>query len=194
MHNISRVPFRDHIITDTPMRLRWGDWRTNQIIQVHVRPAAEYEDRRAEMLASGQGAPGQMPAHYSLDKGMRDTALGLLRHRGRSEAQKQVIYLAALMETLLTAPCPILRTDLIRKVYQEVRQLSTRLGVSFTSREARFLPPIHDDARQPHFLAQRVAQIDNLQTFYGTLMDLAQERYNTLSKMYIIYFPKKAGL
>jgi hypothetical protein len=118
-----------HVITDSPMRLRWGDWRTNQIIQVHVRPAAQYEDQRAEMLAAGQGMPGQMPAHYSLDKGLRDTALALLRHRHRPEAQKQVIYLAALMETLLTAPCPILRTDLIRKVYQEVEQLGTQLGI-----------------------------------------------------------------
>ena len=129
---------RDHIITDAPMRLRWGDWRTSQIIQVHVRTAAAYEDQRSETLAAGRGLPGHMPAHYNLDRGMRDTALGLLRHRHQPDEQKQVLYLAALMQTLLTAPCPILRTDLIRNVYAEVKRLSSRLCVSFSSRRAFF--------------------------------------------------------
>jgi hypothetical protein len=194
MTDSTKAPFRDHVITDTPMRLRWGDWRTSQIIQVHVSPAAAYEDQRAERLAAGLGTPGNMPVHYCLDQGMRDIALGLLRHRERADKQVQVIYLAALVETLLTAPCPILRTDLIRKVYQEVNLLSNRLGVHFSTSQARFIPPIHDDAQTPDFLARCVANIDNLQNFYCTLQGLAQSRHAILSKRYIIYFPKKIGL
>ena len=181
-------------ITRQPMRLRWGDWRTSRIIQVHVRSAARYEDERAESLQKGRGLPGHMPAHYSLDHGMRDTAMGLLRHRNDAEAQKQVIYLAAIMETLLNAPCPILRTDLIRRVYDQVSALSAQLGMRFSGRQARFLPPLHQDAKNPAYLTQLVCRIDNLKSLFDCLQELAGQRYQTIRNNYVIYYPKQIGL
>ncbi len=184
----------EQVISVQPMRLRWGDWRTSRIVQVHVRPAADYEDQRAERIAQGLGPPGSMPVHYNLDHGMRDTAMGLLRHHRDADAQERVIYLAAIMETLLNAPCPILRTDLIRRVYDEVDLLCSSLGIRFSGRQARFLPPLHEDAGNPAFLTHLVAPINNLQELFCRLQDLAKHRYQTLRKNYVIYYPRQVGL
>ena len=109
------------------MRLRWGDWRTSKIIQVHVGPAAAFEDYRADCFAQGRDHTGDMPPHFALDGPSHHTALALLRHRNNEEMLIKVNYLAAMMEALVNTPCAILRTDLIRRVYREVDSLGKEL-------------------------------------------------------------------
>ncbi len=183
-----------HIISQGPYRLRWGDWRTVNIIQVHVHPAAIYEDQRQEALAQGRDPGGQMPPHFVLDGGMHETAQAILRHREDEEALRQVNYLAALMEALVNTPCAILRTDLIRRVYQEVETLSNRLGLRWRGRAGHFLLPLNEDALNPQMLEQRVAPLDNLQEFFRTLKEIAGQRHQALAKSYVIYYPRQRGL
>lgn len=183
-----------HVISDSPYRLRWGDWRTAHIIQVHVHPAAIYEDQRQEALAQGRDPGGQMPPHFVLDGGMHETAQAFLRHRQNEEALREVTYLAALMEALVNTPCAILRTDLIRRVYQEVEGLSQRLGLRWRGRAGHFLLPLNEDAGNPQALEQRVAPLDNLQEFFRTLKEIAGQRHQALAKGYVIYYPRHRGL
>ncbi|MGD9125065.1 MAG: hypothetical protein PVG60_08220 [Desulfarculaceae bacterium] len=184
----------DHVITDSPMRLRWGDWRTTQIIQVHVGAAALYEHQRAELLAQGRQLGAHMPPHFVLDGALRDIALGLLRHCHNPGSQEEVVLLSALMEALVNTPCPILRTDLIRRVYQEVEDLSARLNLRFGGRVGRFLLPINEDAANPGLFSRTLATINDLQHFFTTLREIAEERYQHLRKDYVFYFPRSASL
>lgn len=179
----------DNVITTQPMRLRWGDWATSRIIQVHVQPAAAYEDQRQEDFAAGRALGGVMPAHYSLDGPMHDTALAYLRHKNDAKAQEDITYLSVLMEVLTNIPCPILRTDLIRRVYREVEQLSNRLSHRWHGRSGSFLPPLNLDAGKPQELAERIVAVDNLQTFFAIARDIAQNRHQALAKQYVIYYP-----
>ena len=195
------IPFKggppdppDHIISQSPLRLRWGDWRTRSVIQVHVQSAAIYEDYRQECLERGADPSGQMPSHFDLDQGMHQTALALLRHRQDPEALVEVGYLAALMEALLNAPCPVLRTDLIRRVYQEVEELSRRLGLRYGGQVGRFMLPLGEDTRDPDFLNRSLAHIDNLQDFFNTLKEMAQRRFQLLAKGYVLYYPRRISL
>lgn len=171
------------------MRLRWGPWHTGRIIQVHVGAAAAYEEYRKECLEHGQDPSGRMPPHFALEGGLQDTALGLLRHRASAAAQEQICYLACLLEALVGAPSAILRTDLIRRVYQEVDQLSKTLGFRWRGGEGRFIPPVNQDAGDPHHFARLVAPLSNLQEFYAVLHDYAAQRYRTISKEYVFYYP-----
>jgi hypothetical protein len=182
---------REHVITDSPMRLRWGPWRTGRIIQVHVGSAAGYEEYREECLQNGQDPSGRMPPHFSLDGGLQDTALGLLRHRDDAASQEEVLYLACLLEALVSAPSAILRTDLIRRVYQEVNQRSQSLGFRWRGGEGHFIPPVNQDAGDPHQFARLVAPLSNLQEFYAALRDYASQRYRILSKEYVFYYPAR---
>ncbi len=188
------IPFpggegRPYVITDQPMRLRWGPWHTGRIIQVHVGSAAVYEDYREECLQKGLDASGQMPPHFALEGGLQDTALAFLRHRDDAVAQEQVCYLASLLEALVAAPSAILRTDLIRRVYQEVHQLSDNLGFRWRGGEGCFIPPVNQDAADPQHFARLVAPLSNLQEFYAALRDYAARRYRILAREYVFYYP-----
>ena len=187
-------PWDDHIISQKPYRLRWGDWRVASPIQVHVGAAAVYEDQREDDLAAGRTPGGQMPMHFQLDGGLNETALALLRHRGNESSLLEATYLACLMEALVNTPCAILRTDLIRRVYQEVDRLSAQLGLRWRGRVERFMLPLNRDAFDPQAFVRRVAPLDNLQEFFQALRQIAQERHDDLARNYVIYYPRRFGL
>ncbi|MEW5914143.1 MAG: hypothetical protein AB1814_16425 [Thermodesulfobacteriota bacterium] len=182
-------PGREHIITDQPMRLRWGPWRVNRIIQVHVGAAALFEDFRNDCLREGRDPSGQMPPHFSLEGGLQDTALALLRHRADAQAQAQICYLASLLEALFNAPSPVLRSDLIRRVYQEVEGLSARLSLRWRGGESRFILPVNQDAADPRRFERTVASLSTLREFLDTIQALSQERYRLLVREYVFYYP-----
>ena len=188
----------DNLITERPLCLRWGDWRTTRIIQVQREAALPFEQKRAACIARGRDpaelAASHMPPHFALDDGAHETALALLRWRGQESAQIEVGYLACLMEALVHAPCPVLRTDLIRRDYQEVKSLSQKLATSWRGRAGRFMLPLAEDARQPDALARLVAPLNNLQDFFAALRGLAQKRHQTLAQGYVIYYPRQRSL
>jgi hypothetical protein len=186
---------REHVICDRPVRLRWGDWRVRHVLQVHVRAAAIYEDERAEAVAAGRAPGGNMPMGFELEGAAAQTALGLLRHRADEARQVEVGYAAALMEALVHTPCAILRTDLIRRVYQEAESLSARLGLVWRGDgRSHFLLPLNEDAREPDAFARRVAPLANLAEFFATLRDIAAERHEKLKKGYVLYYPRHQSL
>ena len=163
-------------------------------IQVHVGAAAIYEDQREDDLAAGRTPGGQMPMHFQLDGGLNETAQACLRHRADETNLLEVTRLACLMEALVNTPCAILRTDLIRRVYQEVDRLAGRLGLRWRGRVARFMLPLNRDALDPQSFTRRVAPLDNLQEFFRVIKEIAQERHEDLARNYVIYYPRRLGL
>lgn len=181
----------EHIICQKPLRLRWGDWHTPHVIQVHVGSAALYEHQREQDLAAGRRLGYQMPSHFTLDGGMHETALALMRHRHSEESLRQVGFLAGLMECLINVPCAILRTDLIRRVYQEVQELSRQLGLAWRGRVGHFMLPVMEDAQDPKHLEIAVRDIDNLKGFFTTVRAITDRRYTALAKDFVIYYPRR---
>jgi hypothetical protein len=186
---------REHVICDQPLRLRWGDWRVRHILQVHVQSAAAYEQQRCEALAEGRDPAGQMPVGFELEGAAAQAAQALLRHRGSEERLVEVGYAAALMEALVHTPSAILRTDLVRRVYQEAEELSSRLGIVWRGDgRSHFLLPLNEDAREPDAFARRVAPLANLAEFFATLRAIAAERHQKLKKGYVLYYPRHLAL
>lgn len=189
--NFPGGPGRDHVITDQPLRLRWGPWRIGRIIQVHVGAAALYEDYRTDCLAGGKDPSAQMPPHFSLEGGLQDTALALLRHRRDARAQERVCYLASLLEALLNVPSAVLRSDLIRRVYQEVEELSAELSFRWRGGEGRFILPLMQDAADPRRFERTVASLTTLRQFLDTILDLSRARHRALARDYVFYYPPR---
>ena len=188
------LPGRDNVITTKPMRLRWGGWRSNKILQVHVGAAAVYEDFRQECIAQGRDPASQVPPAHELSGGLRETALALLRFRNSEQQQRRAYYLAALLEALITAPCAILRTDLIRRVYREVETLSEELGLRWSSHSGRLMLSLEQDAKDPDMMSKRLENIDNLSRFFEEIRDISDSRYQTLAKSYVLYYPRFVGI
>lgn len=185
-----RIDPNENVITDKPLRMRWGDWRTQKVLQVHVGAAAAYEDARQECLAKGMDPAAQVPPAFELAGGEKDTVMGLLRFRDSEAKQRRVFLLAVLTETLIGVPCAILRTDLIRRVYHEVDAISRELSLRWGGDCQRLLPPLNEDAMEPDFLAKAMINIDNLREFFDVATSLADGRYTKLAKNYVLYFPR----
>lgn len=183
-------PDSKHIITQKPLRLRWGDWRVLHAVLVHVQPAALYENLRDEQISHGIDPGGQMPSHFALDDGMQETSWAILRHRDDAYTQIEILYLASLMEVMIKTSSPILRTDLIRRVYQEIDQLSQKLALRWRGRARYFMLPLNEDVHNPNYLAEAVTNIDNLQDFFTALHSLAESRHSLLARNYVIYYPQ----
>ncbi len=188
------LPGRDNVITTKPMRLRWGEWRSNKILQVHVGAAAIYEDFRQECIEQGHDPASQVPPAHELSGGIRETALALLRFRNNEQQQRRAYYLAALLEALITAPCAILRTDLIRRVYREVETLSDELGLRWSSHSGRLMLLLEQDAKDPDMMNKRLENIDNLSRFFDEIRDISGSRYQALATNYILYYPRFVGI
>jgi hypothetical protein len=131
-----------------------------------------------------------MPAHFSLEGSLADTALALLRHRSDPSRLEKATYLSLLMEALVNIPCPILRTDLIRRVYQEVDALSQRLGLRWRGRAESFVLPLYEDALHPRTLELALARVDSLQKFFSTLLEISATRHALLARNYVLYYPR----
>ena len=68
-------------------------------------------------------------------------------------------------------------------------QLSDQLGFRWRGGEGRFIPPTNQDAADPHHFERMVAPVSNLQDFFALLQDYAAQRYRSLSREYVIYYP-----
>ncbi|MCB2185166.1 MAG: hypothetical protein KQJ78_02030 [Deltaproteobacteria bacterium] len=184
---------RDHVITDSPMRLRWSDWQTDRILLVHVQAAAVYEDQREECLAAGRRPGEQMPPHFTLSGPLAHLARLYLRFAHDGAKQEEASYLAGLMEALLNTSSDILRTDLIRRVYHEVEELSARLGVRFSGGSGSFMLPLNEDVQSGNKFKQTLAHICDLQEFFHMVKELSLERHRIVARKYVIYYPRQLG-
>lgn len=185
---------QDNVITTKPMRLRWGDWRSSKILQVHVGAAAIYEDFRQQCLEQGRDPAAQVPPAHDLNGGVRETALALLRFRNSEEKQRRAYNLAALLEALITAPCAILRTDLIRRVYHKVETISDELGLRWSSHSGQLMLALEQDAKDPNMMSRRLEDIDNLSRFFEEVQAISDSRYQALASNYVLYFPRIIGI
>ncbi len=180
----------DNQICVKPLRLRWGAWASPRIIQVHVQSAAQFEHQRMVRAAAGQLPDAQMPPHLVLDGPMHETALAVLRLRRDEGELLDLAYLCGLMEALINTPCAILRTDLLRRVYQEAEHYGRRLMVRWQGHAGRFLLPVLEDASDPGRFERQVAPLNNLQDFFAAVRSITAERHASLAKNYVIYYPR----
>ena len=85
-----------------------------------ARPAA-YEEYREECLQNGPGTPrAACPPHFALEGGLQDHRPGPFAPTATKPPPKsKYVTWPAFLEALVGTPSAILRTDLIRRVYQE---------------------------------------------------------------------------
>ncbi len=182
-----RLP--DNTLTDKPWRFRRAEWAAAQPLMCGLHQAALFEDHRREVYRPGHFHIRELPLGVPLEAGQVITIRGVFRHREAEENMRRVMFLAGLMEVMINHPCPILRTDLIRNVYQRLETLSADLGVVWRGQSNRFLPTLSPRLYHPNRLSGRLAVINNLQVFYDTLRAETDDQFDLVAKHYVFYVP-----
>ena len=179
----------DNNIALKPIRFRRAEWATDTPIQCGLHQAAEFEHHRQEVWRPGHGHIQKLPAHIAVTGGAGVTLRHLFKRRSDAEAMRQVYFLAALMETIINLACPILRTDLIRNVYQRIHDLSAEYGVQWHGHSSSFLLALPPNVYPPNLMSQALAEVENLQVFYDTIRREADAQFDLIARHFIFYVP-----
>ncbi|MCE5243832.1 MAG: hypothetical protein ABFD98_13680 [Syntrophobacteraceae bacterium] len=186
----SRLPGANNLITSHPLEFRRGDWQHGQPLLCTRMESARFEEHRAGALA----APGHrhiafVPNHLSLDEGSRCTLLGLFRHRNDEGRMRRVYHLAGLMECVTNATSPVLRTDLLRRLYQEITEEREALQVAWRGRVDHFLLPLFPEHYNPNLFQHRISRAETLKELFDAVRGETDAQFNALSRFYVLYLP-----
>jgi len=181
----------ENLIASQPLEWRRGDWLTGHVIMCTRKESERFEAHRLDAYqVKGHKHIGFVPNHFKLDDGCFYTVLGMFRHRGDEALMRSVYYLAGLMEGVTNAPSPILRTDLLRRVYQSIMEERERLGMVWRGQVCRFLLPLHADFYNPNLFHHHIVNAKSLKDLYEVIRSETDTQFDILAQHYVFYLPK----
>jgi len=185
-----RLPGRDNLITATPLEFRRGDWRGGHALMCTRAESVRFEKHRLEALSRpGHEHIGFVPNHFTLENGCHFTALGLFRYRADQTLMRRVYRLAGLMECVTNAPSAILRTDLLRRFYQNILSERDSLEVVWRGNVQHFLLPLHSELYNPNLFFQHIASCESLKDLFAAIEKETNSQFDIIAKNYVIYVP-----
>ena len=186
-----RRPGRDNLLMDHPLEFRRGDWHSGYAMLCTRQESKRYESHRMEALGRpGHQHLGFVPSHFSLTDGYHYTLQGLFRHRENETLMRRVYRLAGFMECITNASSPVLRTDLLRRLYQSILEERETLGVVWRGNVRNFLFPLHPDRYDPNLFLHRVSLALTLKDLYDVIETETNVQFDLLSQFYVFYLPK----
>lgn len=186
-----RFQHLDNLIALQPLEWRRADWFTGYVMMCTREEARRFEAHRREASqVKGHKHIGTVPNHFRLDGGYHFTVMGLFRHRDDEARMRRVYYLAGLMEAVTNAPSAILRTDLLRRVYQSIMEERERLGVVWRGHIRHFLLPLHPDFYNPNLLIHRIGSAESLKELYQKIRTETDAQFDILAQRYVFYLPE----
>jgi hypothetical protein len=185
-----RFQHMENLIASQPLEWRRGDWLTGRPMMCTRGESERFEAHRLEAhLAEGHKHIGFVPSHFKLDNGYYFTVMGLFQHRAEEAMMRRVYYLAGLMESVTNAPSPILRTDLLRRVYQSIMEEREHLGVLWRGQVSHFLLPLHADYYNLNLFYHHIGCAQSLKDLYAEIRTQTDTQFDILAKNYVFYLP-----
>ncbi len=181
----------ENLITPEPLEWRRGDWISGHALMCTREESKRFEAHRLEAYqVKGHKHIGFVPNHFKLDGGCHYTVMGLFAHRRDEAMMRRVYYLAGLMEGVTNVPSPILRTDLLRRVYQSIMEEREHLGVVWRGHVRHFLLPLHTDFYNPNRFHHHVATAASLKDLYREVRGETDAQFDILAQHYVFYLPE----
>jgi hypothetical protein len=186
-----RIQRRHNLIASKPLEWRRGDWPTGFALMCTREESERFEAHRLEAYqVEGHRHIGFVPNHLKQDSGYHYTVMGLFRHRKDEAMMRRVYYLAGLMECVTNASSPILRTDLLRRVYQSILEERELLGVVWRGNVHHFLLPLHPQYYNANIFDHHIACAESLKDFFQKLQSEADTQFDILAEHYVFYLPE----
>jgi len=181
----------DNLICRQPLEFRWGDWREGHVFQTLRAEAEKYQAHRRQALAGGHRHLKFVPEHFALVGGWDHTIMGLYRWRESERQVREVYRLAGLMECVVNASCPLLRTDLLHSLYRAILDLRRRLNVSWLGGSSQFILPLHPHLYERKRFFEQICLADTLKMLYEVVEQETTIQFNLLAAEYVFYLPQR---
>lgn len=186
-----RFSGKDNIITSLPLEFRRGDWHGGHAMMCTRRESVRFEEHRKQAFsAPGHQHISYIPNHVSLEDGSHYTILGLFRYRNDEKMMRRVYRLAGLMECVTNAPSAILRTDLLRRFYQNILDERDSLNVVWRGNVRHFLLPLQPDLHNPNLFFHHIANCESLKELFTAIEAETNKQFDIIAENYVIYVPE----
>jgi len=178
------------LITAHPVEFRWGEWASGP---AWLCARSESEKFEAHRLAAHR-LPGHshlrwLPNHVKLDGGSHYTILALFRYRTDADAMRRVYRLAGMMECVTRGVSPVLRSDLLRRIYETILEERAALQVVWRGSVDRFLLPLYLHHGVVERLLARVTLLESLKELFSVIDEETGIQFDLLATEYVVYVP-----
>jgi hypothetical protein len=177
------------LISRKPWEFRRADWETAHFIQMRKSRSRQLERRRTGVCAREKQEAWRLPPHYILDGGVAYTIRALFAHRDNETRMRDVYYLAGLMDCLINQVNPVLRTDLLRDMYNQVYFLKSRLNINWYGPLDKVLLPLNAQCFPQEKYRTSLYGAVTLKDLYRAIRRGTYEMFDIISHEYVIYCP-----
>lgn len=190
IHIDRRRPGRDNLIASEPMEFRRGEWSGGFAILCTRRESERFEAHLDEAFSKvGHRHVRKVPNHIQMSEGYHFTTLGLFRHRHSETHMKRLYRLAGLMECVTNASSPILRTDLLRRIYQVILDERQALSAVWRGNVSHFLLPLYSEHYNRDVFFHRLREASSLHELFEVVDEETSDQFLLLTRHYVLYVP-----
>ncbi len=178
----------DNLIIDSPFTFRRAEWRTEHPVQVQRPKAEAYEIKRRRAFSVGEPAV-PAPIHKVLTGSLGQTLRGLYRAREDEDRMRRIYFLAGLMELATGHSHELLRTDLVRRVFGRIKELSEELNLRWRSWAEGFLLPLAENQYPTGRLPDSLGRAGTLKELMEFLRLETDAQFKRAARDYVYYLP-----
>uniref|UniRef100_A0A832A4N3 Uncharacterized protein n=1 Tax=Desulfacinum infernum TaxID=35837 RepID=A0A832A4N3_9BACT len=183
------------LITARPVEFRWGEWASGTAWLCARKESEKFEAHRIEARRlSGHAHIQWLPNHVKLDGGSHYTVRALFRYRNDEGAMRRIYRLAGMMECVTRGVSPVLRSDLLRRIYDAILEERQALQVVWRGSVDRFLLPLYLHHGIVERLLARLVPVESLKELFAVIDQETAAQFNLLAADYVIYVPMAFGL
>lgn len=183
----------DNLITSEPLEFRRSNWGTAHYVQMLKSQSVNLEYRREENHRKANDVIQQIPSHFSLKGGMAYTIRAMYAYREHEDILKKVYYLAGLMDCMINQVSPVLRTDLIRSMYNSVLTMKQELNIHWYGPLDHVLLPIDPQFFNELSYRASLSGAHTMKELYQAIREGTEEMFHILSLKYVFYRPGIGG-
>ena len=183
----------DNLITSKPWEFRRPIWESKHFIQMPRSRSVIFERHLKEIHQKGDKRIGNMPEHFVLKGGVAHTIKCLYSYRNNEERMKEVYYLAGLIDCMINRVNPLLRTDLVRDMYNKITTLKMILDINWYGQMDQVLFPIDAGFYNNLKYIEVLQEAGTMRELYLLIREGTQEMFDILSAEYIFYTPGRGA-
>ena len=178
----------DHLICAEPLDFRLAEWGPLHPALVHRHQAETYERQREADLSLGRPLRF-VPSLLSLRGSLEVTCRALFRARQDRARMGRIYLLAGLTELATRVAHDLLRTDLVRRLFIEIKETSAELNLRWPSHQEGFLLPLPENLYPPTRFQTRLGRASSYKELIKALEEEVILQFDLMAANYVFYLP-----
>lgn len=169
-----------NLIVAGPWEFRRPGWENKEFLQV-LKTLSVWIEKH----------PGEIDPHYILTGARGFTIKAAYSHRDDERQMREIYYLAGLIDCMTNRINPLLRTDLIRDIYNRTMTLKERLNIHWYGSLDEVLLPIDSSFFSESEYKEDLGAIKTMKALYRFIRQGTDRMFDLISREYLFYIPGK---